>query len=311
MPTWQIEKSKRTGSSGSSARSDAGDIGGHPPARAGVAREPQAVTEADDVRVERHDQLAPAIARPHAEIDLVTAHHPAQVKIQPLARATGGRPREEVAHAGALRHASVDASHVERQGASAKSCRARHRRQRRPRSSPSRRTARPIPIASSICRRIHSSAARSTPRVQRCTIARSSGCGASGSNAHERRRMRCHDPNSVAIEFRHARDPAERQRRGAEPGDSRSSRRANGRTRCTDRRPVFAVVGVIEQSRRKDRGFKSESVRLHALPSLTGQKIVIGSPAAHIGQSDAEIVLRGVIFHERVVGNVARRRRLR
>ncbi len=57
MPTWHSEKSKRTGSSGSSCAQGCGDVRRHLPARAHVPRQPQASAEPDDVRVERHDQL--------------------------------------------------------------------------------------------------------------------------------------------------------------------------------------------------------------------------------------------------------------
>ena len=46
---------------------------------------------------------AGAHRRPDAEIDCVAAHHPAQEQVQALAGAAGGRPRKEVADAGALR----------------------------------------------------------------------------------------------------------------------------------------------------------------------------------------------------------------
>ena len=60
IPTWQIEKSKRTGSTGSIGAQRRGDLGRHAPARRRVARQAQAPAEPDHVRVERHDQLAPA-----------------------------------------------------------------------------------------------------------------------------------------------------------------------------------------------------------------------------------------------------------
>ena len=55
------------------------------PARAGVARQPQAPADADHVRVERHDQPGGRHARPDAEIERVAPHHPAQKQVQPLA----------------------------------------------------------------------------------------------------------------------------------------------------------------------------------------------------------------------------------
>ena len=69
MPRWQIEKSNLTGSTGSMARSDA--------VMSAAMRQPGLFSlvsrrhwpDADDVRVERHDQLAGPHLLPHAEID--------------------------------------------------------------------------------------------------------------------------------------------------------------------------------------------------------------------------------------------------
>ena len=99
MPRWQSAKSYLTGSAGSSRRSDAVMSRAIAPARARVARQPQTAADANDVRVERHDQLRRRHARPDAEIERVAAHHPAQEQIQPLAGAARRRPRKEVADA--------------------------------------------------------------------------------------------------------------------------------------------------------------------------------------------------------------------
>ena len=48
-----------------------GDVRGHPPAGTLERGQPQALTDANDVRVERHDQLARPHLRPHAEIDAI------------------------------------------------------------------------------------------------------------------------------------------------------------------------------------------------------------------------------------------------
>src|SRR4029453_14723473 len=93
------------------------DVGGHLPARARIARQPQALREADDVSIEWNDQLSRTNRPPDAQVHLIVAHHPAQVQVEPLAGASRGWPRKEVAHAGAFRHAAIDAPHVERQGA--------------------------------------------------------------------------------------------------------------------------------------------------------------------------------------------------
>src|SRR5262245_35031839 len=47
----------------------ASDLCRHLPAGAHVPRQPQAVTETDDVRIERHDQPRRAYLRPDAKID--------------------------------------------------------------------------------------------------------------------------------------------------------------------------------------------------------------------------------------------------
>ena len=78
------------------------DVTSHRPPRARVARQPQAPPDANDVRVERHDEPGRGHARPHAEIQRVAAHHPPQEQIEPLAGAAGRRAREEIAHAVAL-----------------------------------------------------------------------------------------------------------------------------------------------------------------------------------------------------------------
>ena len=113
MPTWQMEKSNRTGSSGSSARSDPGDVGRHPPPGASISCQPQTAPEANHVRVERDDELRRADARPDAEIDAIVAHHPAKKQIQPFARAAARRSREEVRDARTGRHATIHGLQIE------------------------------------------------------------------------------------------------------------------------------------------------------------------------------------------------------
>ena len=73
------------------------DVRRHVPAWTPVARQPQALPQTDDVRVERDDEPRGRDARPDSEIDLVAPDHPAQKQVQPLARAAARRPWEEVA----------------------------------------------------------------------------------------------------------------------------------------------------------------------------------------------------------------------
>src|SRR5215213_11721038 len=74
-----------------------GDVGGHLPAGAGIAGEPQAPRQSNDVGIERYDQLSGADRSPDAEIHFVAPHHPAQEQVEALAGAACGRPRKEVA----------------------------------------------------------------------------------------------------------------------------------------------------------------------------------------------------------------------
>ncbi len=66
-----------------------GDVARHRPAGTCIARELQAAADADDVGIERYDQLRRRNARPHAQIERVVSDHPAQEQIQTLA----ARPR--------------------------------------------------------------------------------------------------------------------------------------------------------------------------------------------------------------------------
>ena len=101
MPTWQSEKSKRTGSAASISPQRRGDLRRHLPPGARVARQAQAASEPDDMGVERHHQARRRQLRPHRHVDGVLAHHPAQEQVEPLAGAARRRPRKEVGHAGA------------------------------------------------------------------------------------------------------------------------------------------------------------------------------------------------------------------
>ena len=216
-----MEKSKRTGSPESSCPQRRGDVRGHPPACAGVLRQAQAVSEADHVGIERNDQLAGRKRRPDAEVYLVGADHPAQKQIQPLARAARRRSRKEVTDTGTLGHAPVGAADVQGQCPASRSCRAPDRCLSMPGPVPfDEEMLRCCPGCSSICRRIQSSATRSTParpavhhraqlRMWRRRI----------EPTHEFRGMRPHDPEQRGDRVQHARNAAERQRRRAEPRD--------------------------------------------------------------------------------------------
>ena len=117
MPTWHSEKSKRTGSRGSSARSEA--------VMSAAIRQPGLV-----YRVRRRQRprrmtcvssgtisLRRRHARPDAEVHFVGPRHPAKEQVQPLAGAAGRWPRKEVTDARPARQAAVRAPHVERERA--------------------------------------------------------------------------------------------------------------------------------------------------------------------------------------------------
>src|SRR5262249_2396920 len=73
-----------------------GDIPGHGPSRTRVSRQAQATPDADDVSVERHDELRRCNAGPDAQIQRVAAHHPPEKQVQSLAAASGRGPWEKV-----------------------------------------------------------------------------------------------------------------------------------------------------------------------------------------------------------------------
>ena len=90
------------------------DVERHRPARARVLRELQAAADADDVRIERHDEARGRHAGPDAEIERILPHHPPHEQVQPLAGAAGRRAREEIADERSGRHAAVGRAQVER-----------------------------------------------------------------------------------------------------------------------------------------------------------------------------------------------------
>ena len=232
IPRWQSEKSYFTGSSGSSRAQRRGDVARHPPARAGVARQPQAAADANHVRVERHDQLRRRHARPDAEIERVAPHHPAQEQIQPLAAAARRRPRKEVADARPLRHAAVRGVQIERQRARRKAVERVRDIVGAPDRSLRERTLRSIPTRSSICRITHSSATMSAPRVQRWTMpAKARRVARADRSGARTRPARARSPparaRSTAARSTRGRTPAPRRRT---PTTSRSSSRVKRRT---------------------------------------------------------------------------------
>src|SRR5688572_4154175 len=76
-----------------------GNLPGHRPARAGVAGQPQAAAQADDMRVEWDDQSGARYCRPYAQIERVAANHPTQEEIEPFAGTASRWPREEITDA--------------------------------------------------------------------------------------------------------------------------------------------------------------------------------------------------------------------
>ena len=109
--------------------------------------------------IERHDQLSGPHRPPHAEIDFIAAHHPAQEQIEPLAGAAGRGPRKEIADAGALRDAAVDRGARRAPGRACEKLSSAPPTSTSESASPSAKNCSTDPDCSSICRRIHSSAA--------------------------------------------------------------------------------------------------------------------------------------------------------
>ena len=114
-----------------------GDVGRPSASRTSIARQLQALAQPNDVRIERHDQPVRRDARPDAEIDFIATDHPAQIQVQPLARAAARRTREEVGDAGARPHSSRNTASDRAPARASRTTRARRRRPARCRSSPS------------------------------------------------------------------------------------------------------------------------------------------------------------------------------
>ena len=72
------------------------DIRGHSPTRTRITGQAKTPSDANDVRVERNDQLRGWHVLPEPEIDCVVPDHPSQIQIQPLARTAARRARKKV-----------------------------------------------------------------------------------------------------------------------------------------------------------------------------------------------------------------------
>jgi len=92
------------------------NVASHAPSRTRVARQPQAAADANDVRIERNDQLGGRDPRPNAEIQRVVPNHPAEEEIEALASAAGRRLWKEIADTGPAWKSAVRRSEIERQG---------------------------------------------------------------------------------------------------------------------------------------------------------------------------------------------------
>ena len=267
IPRWQSEKSYFTGSSGSRRRSDAVMSRAIAPARAGVAGQPQAAADADDVRVERHDQRRRRHARPDAEIERVAPHHPAQEQVQPLAGAAGRRPREEVADA---RRAPERAG---RRRAVRSSASARLRKAVERRADVARRRVVALekePLDRSRCDRSSAAAARAArPDPGRASSGGRCRANAGASRAriepaHVRRPAVAHDREQPFDRLQHARHAAEGERRRAEADDlaivrpleppddlnriGRRIRIVEARVQAVERRLQSVTVGDLQPS---------------------------------------------------------------
>ena len=168
-----------------------------------------------------------------AEIHVVSADHPAEEQVQPLAGAARRRPREEVADARPLTAASVDGPHVDREGPPAerfeRRADVRRRRDRRPRG----RTARSTRTARACCRSTKSSATMSSPRVQRWTNDAKRGASSAARTRARTGGFRAEQREHRLDGLVDGRDAPESERRRAEAGDLAVGGRVKRRTRFT------------------------------------------------------------------------------
>ncbi len=216
------------------------------------------MTEANDVRIEWNNQLGGRHARPDAEVDLVRPHHPAQVEVQAFARAPRGRTGKEVAHAGPARHPSVGAADVERQGAS---------REAVERGADIFMLVRQafdeelLDASVAIEHLAQNPEQRDQVNAARPPVHHRAKLGVRGVGfeaSHEGGRMRSHDPEQRGDRVDDARDAAERQRRGAEPGDfAILVARIRPHEMHGIRRRLLAVVGVVQHVEARPKRLRS------------------------------------------------------
>src|SRR5262245_61545817 len=88
------------------------DLLGHPPVAGSAAREADRAADVLDVGVDRHHEARRRDRRPEAEVRWLPPDHPAQIQIEPLARAAERRQREQVAVAAGDAPAREDLAEV-------------------------------------------------------------------------------------------------------------------------------------------------------------------------------------------------------
>ena len=279
----------------SSARSDDGDVGRHLPAGACCSASAAGTCRAEGCACRAAPPASPAGRAVHTPRSissfLIIQRRNRFSRLQALPADGRGKEVADARRASApCRRPCADRARAR----GSRSCRApdrcRHRARQIALEEESLERCRAV---SSIWRRTQSSATRSMPRVQRCTIARSSGCGAAGSKPRTNaRRMRAHDREQRRDRVDDAADAPEREGRRAEAGDL-PIRRIGERAHQVDRigRRLLPVVVGVERSSRS----ASESAVLYSGGSrtapdsvpVTRQNRVIASPAWHIGHAAA------------------------
>jgi hypothetical protein len=75
------------------------DVRRHLPSGRAIPCQAQTLADSNDVRIERNHEPSRGDPPPHAEVDTIGAHHPAEKEIQSLAGAPGGGARKEIADA--------------------------------------------------------------------------------------------------------------------------------------------------------------------------------------------------------------------
>ena len=89
------------------------DLPRHGPARGSIRRELETLSDPNDVRIQRYDELGPVDSRPGSEVDVVAPNHPPQVEIQSLAGAPVRRPGKEVPDSLTCRRATIHTTNVD------------------------------------------------------------------------------------------------------------------------------------------------------------------------------------------------------